>query len=131
MEAVSVTTRIIVGNEIGPEGGAERVSNRVDFLTECDGFDPEVYQHLCGSCGRVSESDYSDVSNLMCAVRAPGRRLIESFGSRVRTASVLLIIPALLGRKDRLYSNLCSLDCLAWRPVLLHGKEAKVVINQH
>jgi hypothetical protein len=33
-------------------------------------------------------------------------------------ASVLLIIPALLGRKDRLYSNLCSLDCLAWRPVL-------------
>lgn len=34
MEAVSVTTRIIVGNEIGPEGGAEAVSDRVDVLTD-------------------------------------------------------------------------------------------------
>jgi hypothetical protein len=73
MEAVSVTTRFIVGNEIGPEGGAGADSDRVDVLTECNGFDPEVYQQLCSSCGRVSESDYSDVSNLMLAVGLQGR----------------------------------------------------------
>ena len=43
MEAVSVTTRFIVGNEIGPEGGAGEVSDRVDVVTESNGFDPEIF----------------------------------------------------------------------------------------
>jgi hypothetical protein len=50
MSAVAVTSERLCGvpvgawHENGPEGGAEAVSNRVDFLTEVNGFDPEVYQ---------------------------------------------------------------------------------------
>jgi hypothetical protein len=48
MSAFAVTSDGLCGvpvgawHENGPEGGAEEVSDRVDVVTESNGFDPEV-----------------------------------------------------------------------------------------